>query len=50
MQGVAAAPKVNWCQVVPTRSTEMRTTELYLAGSESHAPHVRAAIDAAFSF
>jgi hypothetical protein len=26
------------------------TTQLYLAGSDSHAPHVRAAVDAAFSF
>jgi integrase len=29
---------------------DLRTTELYLAGSESQAPHVRAAVDAAFSF
>lgn len=29
---------------------DLRTTELYLAGSESHAPHVRAAVDAAFTF
>jgi site-specific recombinase XerD len=29
---------------------DLRTTELYLAGSESDAPHVRAAVDAAFSF
>jgi hypothetical protein len=37
-------------QLVPTRSSEMRTTQLYLAGSESHTPHVRAAVDAGFSF
>jgi integrase len=29
---------------------DLKTTQLYLAGSESHAPHVRAAVDAAFSF
>ena len=29
---------------------DLRTTEPSLAGSESHAPHVRAAVEAAFSF
>jgi integrase/recombinase XerD len=29
---------------------DLKTIQLYLAGSESHAPHVRAAVDAAFSF
>jgi integrase/recombinase XerD len=29
---------------------DLKTTQLYLAGSESQAPHVRAAVDAAFSF
>ena len=29
---------------------DLKTTQLYLAGSESHAPHVRAAVEAAFSF
>jgi hypothetical protein len=31
-------------------ANKWRTTKLYLAGSESQAPHVRAAVDAAFSF
>ena len=51
MQSVAASPKVNWCQVVPNLRRrlghkDLKTTQLCLAGSESHGPHVRAAVDA----